>query len=217
MFCPNCKSEYREGFTICSGCNVPLVDILPQEEKVISRDTKNKGLITNNYPQQLDVKTILAVAFLYTVITSCFSLIIRLAVVFEDKNIIIGMGDFLRVNWAWMAITAGIIVLLYMFGKKLNSDFSSILHNTSIWMAAGILVSINGLIYLSGSVVSRVLYIISSIKVIWQGDINTRSIFERNIIIDIVSLLLILCQVAFGIYMIMKSKNKNYNLTMENQ
>jgi hypothetical protein len=25
MFCPNCKAEYREGFTECSDCQVPLV------------------------------------------------------------------------------------------------------------------------------------------------------------------------------------------------
>jgi hypothetical protein len=26
MFCPVCKSEYREGFTKCSDCGVDLVD-----------------------------------------------------------------------------------------------------------------------------------------------------------------------------------------------
>lgn len=25
MFCPQCESEYREGFTMCSDCEVPLV------------------------------------------------------------------------------------------------------------------------------------------------------------------------------------------------
>jgi len=31
MFCPKCKTEYREGFTACSDCNLPLVDKLPEE------------------------------------------------------------------------------------------------------------------------------------------------------------------------------------------
>jgi hypothetical protein len=29
MFCPKCRAEYREGFHICSDCNVELVDELP--------------------------------------------------------------------------------------------------------------------------------------------------------------------------------------------
>lgn len=31
MFCPQCKSEYREGFTKCADCGSPLVDSLPAE------------------------------------------------------------------------------------------------------------------------------------------------------------------------------------------
>lgn len=31
MFCPQCKAEYREGFTTCSDCGVALVTDLPPE------------------------------------------------------------------------------------------------------------------------------------------------------------------------------------------
>lgn len=30
MFCPKCKCEYREGFTICADCHVELVKNLPE-------------------------------------------------------------------------------------------------------------------------------------------------------------------------------------------
>jgi len=30
-FCPECKAEYREGFTVCSDCRVELVSELPPE------------------------------------------------------------------------------------------------------------------------------------------------------------------------------------------
>jgi hypothetical protein len=33
MFCPNCKCEYRDGFTTCSDCNLPLVDELPKTDE----------------------------------------------------------------------------------------------------------------------------------------------------------------------------------------
>jgi putative acetyltransferase len=34
MFCPQCRSEYRPGFTECSECHVPLVAVLPPESAV---------------------------------------------------------------------------------------------------------------------------------------------------------------------------------------
>jgi hypothetical protein len=30
MFCPQCQSEFREGFATCADCGVPLVDALPE-------------------------------------------------------------------------------------------------------------------------------------------------------------------------------------------
>ena len=32
MYCPKCRTEYREGFYECADCLVPLVDELPPEE-----------------------------------------------------------------------------------------------------------------------------------------------------------------------------------------
>ncbi|WP_346705478.1 DUF2007 domain-containing protein [uncultured Agathobaculum sp.] len=37
-WCPKCKAEYREGFTECSTCKVPLVDTLPEENEVLERE-----------------------------------------------------------------------------------------------------------------------------------------------------------------------------------
>jgi hypothetical protein len=33
MICPNCKAEYREGYTVCADCEVPLVEKLPEDEQ----------------------------------------------------------------------------------------------------------------------------------------------------------------------------------------
>ena len=33
MFCPKCRTEYREGFRVCADCDSDLVDELPPEEK----------------------------------------------------------------------------------------------------------------------------------------------------------------------------------------
>ena len=31
MFCPKCRAEYREGFHVCSDCNVDLIEVIPPE------------------------------------------------------------------------------------------------------------------------------------------------------------------------------------------
>jgi len=33
-FCPKCKSEYRQGYTVCVDCQVPLVDKLSEDEQI---------------------------------------------------------------------------------------------------------------------------------------------------------------------------------------
>jgi hypothetical protein len=33
MFCPKCKSEYRQGFYVCADCNADLVEELPPQVK----------------------------------------------------------------------------------------------------------------------------------------------------------------------------------------
>src|SRR2546428_1386250 len=42
MFCPQCKAEYRVGFTRCSDCGVELVEHLPFEKPATAREDSHR-------------------------------------------------------------------------------------------------------------------------------------------------------------------------------
>jgi hypothetical protein len=56
MYCPQCLSEYREGFTTCAECRVPLVDgPLPEIEELEDEDDSPlKILLQTSHPSSLD-------------------------------------------------------------------------------------------------------------------------------------------------------------------
>jgi hypothetical protein len=45
MICPQCKAEYRQGFTICADCEVDLVHSLPEAEEAASNRTPGGTLV----------------------------------------------------------------------------------------------------------------------------------------------------------------------------
>ena len=76
-WCPKCKAEYREGFTECSTCHVPLVDTLPEEkeaperEKFVLPDGMEKPIAVYTAQNRLEAETICDL--LYTYIYSCLT------------------------------------------------------------------------------------------------------------------------------------------------
>jgi hypothetical protein len=53
MFCPQCGTEYREGFLNCSDCDVPLVDQLPADRSGMDRQMGSE----NDHPELVVVRT----------------------------------------------------------------------------------------------------------------------------------------------------------------
>jgi hypothetical protein len=53
MFCPQCKAEYRPGFTRCSECGVVLVFRLPDEEPEF--DTTMELVVIRHYANAFEI------------------------------------------------------------------------------------------------------------------------------------------------------------------
>ncbi len=53
MFCPNCKSEYREGFTECADCELPLVAELGVDPEIELLDDQLVSLHETGHPDEL--------------------------------------------------------------------------------------------------------------------------------------------------------------------
>lgn len=59
MFCPKCKSEYREGFYKCADCDVYLVSELPQASTRESGDEFVEVFSTYNQGEIAFIKSVL--------------------------------------------------------------------------------------------------------------------------------------------------------------
>lgn len=59
MYCPQCKAEYRQGFTRCADCDVQLMEALSESPDKDARDTRNSTLVPLWEGEDLALHTIL--------------------------------------------------------------------------------------------------------------------------------------------------------------
>lgn len=82
MFCPQCRTEYREGFTLCADCNVPLIDYLPPEP--IPDDMAGTDSIDDDFDKS--AFSILLVATTLKELTAAKSALIDAGIPFNVRN-----------------------------------------------------------------------------------------------------------------------------------
>lgn len=160
-----------------------------------------------------EVGIVLGVTLLYTIITGIFSL---LSIITElTTEIQVGFKTaislFIEKSSLWVIIIAAIIVILSIYGKKTDENFYfDITHDTLVRLIVGVLVMLNGIFTLSSSLLSNIVNIQASLKIMQQfGSVMEKRILVDNIIVDIIYLLIILCQILFGVYLIKHRKVKN--------
>lgn len=155
--------------------------------------------------KQEKIKTILGIALLYTIITSIFSFINRLSAIIIDKR----YNLFLQENALFIVVAAVIIIILFMYLKKLNKGAPfSIIGDSTVRVTAGILVAIDGIITLSSTLPFKIMSIHSAIQSsIFMGQ-SWQSMFIKYLIEITISIVFILLQILVGIYLAKFYKRK---------
>lgn len=62
MYCPNCREEYDDDVSVCRDCEIPLVDILPEEREADTRRHPGNHVVvlrTSNWAEITDARTLL--------------------------------------------------------------------------------------------------------------------------------------------------------------
>jgi hypothetical protein len=154
-------------------------------------------------------KTGLGIAFLFTLISVVFNFLSRLSEIFTNGNLHNGLILFCWRSSLWVVISAGAIIVLYMFNKKSDQSISAMLDDTTIRRTAGILVVIDGLIKLAGLLPIEFMSIKSAMELPKQSGLDVHRILVNSVISDAISLIIIAIQIIFGVYMLKYYKKRN--------
>lgn len=157
------------------------------------------------------LKITVSVSILFIVFTSAFSLASRLVAPIVMKGMMAyNLQSFLFKNIIWIIIAAAIIIILTSYAKKLGiQSYSDLIKDTLIRKTAGLLIIIEGLIDLSNLIPTCISSIISSTQASHLMRGNANGITARIITSDIISIIIILCQVFLGIWLIKLYKEKD--------
>lgn len=97
MYCPNCRAEYRAGFSRCAGCEVELVEELPplSAEDLEARENERPDLAKTPYflawfvPMSVYLVLFFGVWFRPTLIRN-----LPLLIFFVCLNVVSNLGGF---------------------------------------------------------------------------------------------------------------------------
>jgi hypothetical protein len=154
--------------------------------------------------QKEQINLSLGVALLFTAVTGIFTLFTKLVSFALLHN---GVGAYLRINLLWVIVVIVIVAVLTSQLKKLNQkNYFHALKNETITITAGILIVLQGLLALANTLPSYIMSIQTSLQVS-HSIANSISNINRNVIaVDIISIVITLLQILYGIYMAKSKK-----------
>lgn len=162
-----------------------------------------------------EIKTILGIALVYTVITSIFSLLHKLNTLLIGSHEVLNIRIhlFLKRNTLWIIVIAAIITILSIYIEKSNQKVSILMaENPMIGIAVGVLLVLKGISDLASSLPVNIISIESVFEAIRHIDVFLDGTKERMILQAVVSntfsILIILSQTILGIFLIKVYKKR---------
>ena len=159
--------------------------------------------------QHNEIKTALGIALLFTIITSIFALPNKLsALQITNDGFITSIDRFININLLWIIVVAIIIILLIIYFKKTNQNIHlEVFQNQHVCLVTGVLVSLQGLVTFAGVFPTYIMSIQTAFKMTnLDGNSIAIAMVRNTIIIDIVSMIAIICQIIFGVYLVMHNR-----------
>lgn len=159
------------------------------------------------------LKTFLGTALLFTIIVSAFLLFERLTrLLIPEYNFNQAVQLFLGENLPWIITAIVIIVILSIYTKMSNQKFSDILHNRIVCLKTSILIISEGIINLVVVLPGYIYYFSISSKLrnisVPYGE-NANHTVTNAIYADVISIVIILCQIVLAVYFLKRSKKAN--------
>ena len=150
-----------------------------------------------------EIKIIFGVVILYSIVTSTFSMLNRIKEIIFQGISMESLKAFLLRNGLWIMAVIVVITIISMINKKYNKEFNSgIMRNHIAILIVGILIVLEGLLNLSSILPLYIVNGIQNIKVSQQIKESIGEILINNIVSHVVSVVIVMCQLLLGVYMI---------------
>lgn len=161
--------------------------------------------LTERYAMKDETKNIFGIACLYSTISVLFALLGRLAAVFSADSTREGLKLFLGSNMLWLVAAGVTVYILYSVNAGQKQGYAAMLNNSSVRKTTGILIAITGIFNFASSFPPLVNTIVS-FRSYKAASLGTDTLIRASVT-EAVALLIDICQIAFGIYLL-RYKNK---------
>jgi hypothetical protein len=157
--------------------------------------------------RQERLKNLVGIVWLYVLITGVFSFLNRMVSYIVQGISGKSISSFLLMNGLWIV---AVLLILFFSGRlyrKLGGRLSAGMAEGHLQLiGVGLLVLINGIISLSNILPTYVISGIQLFQTLPQMDGNGEAIYTRSILAHAVSILLMLCQIFTGVYLLYRGK-----------